>query len=207
MATDQLSLLDDDNSVERIQLNNADIRYYHRFITDHQAWFERLVSELQWQQSQIYIHGKTIAIPRLNAWYGDEGADYAYSGHQLVRHPWTASLKQLKSQLEQHLNCTFNSVLANYYRDGNDSVSWHADDEAELGEQPLIASLSFGDSRRFSLKAKATDSANRKPVHIDLASGSLLVMAGTTQQYYHHQIAKTRHSVAGRVNLTFRTIV
>lgn len=207
----QLSLLDSDNNLENISLAHADIRYYADFITDQQCWYEQLVKQLLWQQSHIQLYGKTVAIPRLNAWYGDCGANYGYSGQQLHRQPWLALLQQLKHQLEQLLGCTFNSVLANYYRDGNDGVAWHADDEPELGEQPVIASLSFGATRRFSLKAKPTAWGKaKKPnraLHLDLAGGSLLVMAGRTQQFYYHQIAKTQRPVAGRVNLTFRSIV
>lgn len=203
----QLSLITSDTDFEQLNVTNADIRYYADFIADHQYWFDLLAAQTLWQQSEIHVYGNSVSIPRLNAWYGDEGAEYAYSGHQLVRHPWTAALQQLKNKLEVALCCTFNSVLINYYRDGNDSVSWHADDEPELGDKPTIASLSFGATRRFSLKPKPGTSNNHKPLHINLAGGSLLVMRGQTQQFYLHQIAKTQHLVSGRINLTFRTII
>lgn len=204
---EQLSLIASDNDFETLNLVDADIRYYANFISDHQQWFDRLASQIQWQQSEIQLYGKSLLIPRLNAWYGDQGAEYAYSGQQLVRNPWTTALQALKAKVEQRLYCSFNSVLANYYRNGNDGVSWHADDEPELGCTPLIASLSFGATRRFSLKPKSGTQLGERPLHIDLAGGSLLVMADKTQQFYHHQIAKTKHAVAGRINLTFRTVI
>ena len=203
----QASLFGDDNQLQIINLPKADIRYYPSFINDHQHWFQKLSTSIDWVQSPITVYGKTIPIPRLNAWYGDLDADYSYSGHQLSRNEWTDDLQTLKLKIETTLNSRFNSVLANWYRDGNDSVSWHADDEPELGYQPVIASLSFGETRRFSLKPKANTDIKHGTQHLDLEGGSLLVMAGDTQAYYHHQVAKTRRNVAGRINLTFRTII
>lgn len=188
-----------------LQLPGASISYLSGFIDDHQACYQQLKEAIAWQQDQIVMYGNSLPIPRLNAWYGDEGMDYSYSGIALSARPWNQSLLTLKRQLETHLNTRFNSVLANYYRDGNDSVGWHADDEPELGPTPLIASVSFGQARRFSLRHKTDRSL---PVqHLELAGGSLLVMTGDTQRHWQHQLAKTRDSIAGRINLTFRTIV
>jgi alkylated DNA repair dioxygenase AlkB len=199
----QSSLFTDD--VVPLVVPDAQLSYQPGFINDHRRWYEQLRQSICWQQDRITLYGQDMPIPRLNAWYGDEGMDYSYSGIQLKARPWNEPLLDLKRQLERSLNVTFNSVLANYYRDGNDSVSWHADDEPELGSQPLIASLSFGEPRRFSLRHKTDRSL---PVqHIDLEGGSLLVMAGETQRYWHHQLPKSRHSIAGRINLTFRSII
>ena len=152
------------------------------------------------------MYGKPVLIPRLNAWFGDDEANYGYSGIRLKRNAWFAELLDLRNQIQQTFDYSFNSVLANLYRDGNDSVGWHSDDEKELGRQPVIASLSFGDTRRFSLRPKKL--ANHKPVHIDLQAGSLLLMAGDTQHYWLHQLAKTKQQgLRGRINLTFRNIV
>lgn len=197
------------SSPQCLDLPQADVRYYPHFIEDEGRYFKRLKSELQWHQDTLQMYGKPVLIPRLNAWYGDAGAAYSYSGLDLTPLPWTDTLSQLKSQLEQSLAAdfgavTFNSVLANLYRDGRDSVSWHSDDEPELGAQPLIASLSFGATRRFSLRLRGRKD---RPTHIDLGAGSLLVMAGTTQRYWHHQLPKTNSAVAERINLTFRSIV
>ena len=191
------------NQPQVLDLPHADICYYENFIADESAVYQRLLNDLQWQQDTIQMYGKPVLIPRMNAWYGDKGAAYSYSGLKLDPIPWTDSLLTLKQAVEQLLNIRFNSVLANYYRDGTDSVAWHSDDEPELGVNPIIASLSFGASRRFSLRQRKQPTA---PVHIDLDGGSLLVMAGETQQYWHHQVPKTRKPVAGRINLTFRTI-
>ncbi|ARN75836.1 alpha-ketoglutarate-dependent dioxygenase AlkB family protein [Oceanicoccus sagamiensis] len=184
-------------------LPQADISYYEDFIADEAQVYQQLLADLQWHQDTIQMYGKPVLIPRMNAWYGDKEAAYSYSGLKLTPIPWTESLLLLKQTVEQQLNRRFNSVLANYYRDGADSVAWHSDDEAELGLNPVIASLSFGATRRFSLRRKKQQQA---PIHIDLHGGSLLVMAGQTQQYWHHQIAKTTKPVAGRINLTFRSI-
>jgi alkylated DNA repair dioxygenase AlkB len=199
----QSSLFADD--VVPLVIPDGQLSYQPEFINDHRQWYEQLRQSICWQQDRIKLYGQDMPIPRLNAWYGDEGMDYSYSGIQLKARPWSESLLALKNQLESALNVTFNSVLANYYRDGKDSVSWHADDEAELGSQPLIASLSFGETRRFSLRHKTDHSLAVQ--HIDLEGGSLLVMAGVTQRYWHHQLPKTRYSIAGRINLTFRSII
>ena len=201
-SASQLSLLSHGKHLETIVLENADIRYYPNFIANHQQWFDFLAAHIQWQQSQINVYGKTITIPRLNAWYGDEGADYSYSGHQLIRNPWIAPLEKLKAILEQQLNSSFNSVLVNYYRDGNDGVSWHADDEPELGAQPVIASLSFGAFFFLSFKHKQS----KQVVSLMLKPGSLLEMKGVTQKYWLHRLPPTKKIFDARINLTFRTI-
>ena len=187
-----------------LDLPHAEISYYENFIADQTVVYQQLLNDLQWRQDTIRMYGKPVLIPRMNAWYGDNDAVYSYSGLSLSPIPWVDSLLVLKQLLEQQLNTPFNSVLANYYRDGADSVAWHSDDEAELGDNPIIASLSFGATRRFSLRQRQQQSA---PVHINLQGGSLLVMAGETQQYWQHQIAKTAKPVAGRINLTFRRII
>ncbi len=150
------------------------------------------------------MYGKAVPIPRMNVWYGDAGSAYSYSGLDLSPIPWTPLLLRLKNQLEDFLNTRFNSVLANHYRDGNDGVAWHSDDEPELGATPLIASLSLGATRRFSLRSRID--STEPPSHSELAGGSLLVMAGETQRCWQHQIPKTKKPVAGRINLTYRTV-
>ena len=186
-------------------LSGADICYYEDFIDNQQAVYQALLEQLSWSQDTIQMYGKPVLIPRLNAWYGDKTASYSYSGLDLSPLKWTQDLLTLKDKVEDFLAARFNSVLANHYRDGDDSVAWHSDDEKELGGQPLIASLSFGANRRFSLRSRVNK--QQPAVHIDLAGGSLLVMAGDTQRYWQHQLAKTTKPVAGRINLTFRTII
>ncbi len=192
------------SAVNNLALPNAEVRYYPDFIEHEEALFEQLVTEICWQQDTLEMYGKPIPIPRLNAWYGDAGADYSYSGIYLRPLVWTPLLSSLKANVESFLNSRFNSMLANFYRDQNDSVAWHSDDEKELGYQPLIASLSFGQSRRFSLRHKSDPALNT--VHMELEGGSLLVMAGETQSHWQHQVAKLTAPCEGRVNLTFRHV-
>ncbi|EKD08690.1 MULTISPECIES: alpha-ketoglutarate-dependent dioxygenase AlkB family protein [Limnospira] len=165
--------------------------------------FGELYKSINWRQEQIKIFGKIRPIPRLTAWYADEGKSYTYSGIEHHAQPWNPTLKSIKSQVEDIAEVTFNSVLINLYRDGKDSMSWHSDDEPELGKNPIIASVSLGGTRRFSGKHKI--SKDRK-FHIDLTSGSLLLMKGETQHFWQHQIPKTSRVVEPRINLTFRMV-
>lgn len=163
--------------------------------------FEDLSSNVNWKQEIIQFFGKKMPIPRLTAWYGDEGISYTYSGIEQHPQPWNTTLKFIKSKVEEIAKVSFNSVLINLYRHGKDSVSWHSDDEPELGKNPIIASVSFGATRRFSLRHKHYK--NHK-IAIDLTSGSLLLMQGETQHFWQHQIAKTAKEIQPRINLTFR---
>lgn len=159
--------------------------------------------ELDWRQDEISLYGKQILIPRLQAWYGDKESFYQYSGLSLTPTPWTERLLILKKKVENNLECSFNSMLANLYRDQKDSVSWHSDDEQELGLRPTIASLSFGAERVFQLKHKKTGERFKLP----LQSGSLLIMAGDTQRYWQHAVLKQQRHIGPRINLTFRKII
>lgn len=188
---------------EIIQLPDASICYHPDFVSHHQALFEQLLENTEWQQDVIQMYGKAVTVPRLSAWYGDSDKDYHFSGLHLKPKPWSGLLDHFRRQLNKQLGCCFNSVLANYYRDGKDSVAWHSDDELELGAKPCIASLSFGATRRFSLKHKQTG----QTAHIDLAGGSLLVMEGDTQHYWLHQVAKSKGCHLPRINLTYRMIM
>ena len=194
------------SQAQRLRLPDAEVDFYPDFFQQQQQrCFDQLRDELQWTQDEITMFGKPVLIPRLNAWYGDSDAHYRYSGLQLTPIPWTSALLEVKQHIEKFLHCQFNSVLANYYRDGKDSMGWHSDDERELGERPLIASLNLGGTRRFSLRHRYN---KQLPVtHIQLEGGSLLVMQGDTQRNWHHRVAKTAKPVAPRINLTFRTIV
>ena len=189
----------------RLQLPDADLRYCEGFLPDSPSLYARLLQEIDWRQDTITLYGRPVLIPRLNAWYGDPGAHYSYSGLALQPLPWTPALRDIKGRVESLLGESFNSALVNLYRDGRDSVSWHSDDEYELGDEPLIASVSLGATRRFSLRHRHDKSLDT--VHLDLQDGSLLVMAGATQRHWSHQVPKTRAAVGGRINLTFRRIL
>ncbi|GAA0362048.1 alpha-ketoglutarate-dependent dioxygenase AlkB [Bowmanella denitrificans] len=157
---------------------------------------------LAWRQDHIKLYGKVVKIPRLQAWYGDAGTQYRYSGLTLSPEHWTAELSALKLACEQACGQRFNAVLANWYRSGDDSMGWHSDDEPELGRNPVIASVSLGVCRNLDFRHKGTGQTHRLP----LQHGSLLIMSGPTQSHWQHGIAKTRRVIGERINLTFRYI-
>ena len=165
------------------------------------AVLEQLIAETDWRSDTITLWGKQFLQPRLTAWHGT--AAYTYSGLTLAPQPFTALQQQIRAAVEAVTGCTFNSVLLNYYRDGRDSMGMHSDDEAELGHDPAIASVSFGGARTFVLKHKASGERLR----LELTDGSVLLMAGSLQRHWSHGINKTTRDVGERVNLTFRTIV
>ena len=166
-------------------------------------WFESCLHDLDWETGFITIFGKTHQIPRLQAWYADNEVEYTYSGKKLQRHNWNNLLLEIKEKIENITSFKFNSVLANLYRDGNDSMGLHSDDEKELGKKPVIASLSLGEAREIYFKHK-----NKKlNLIIPQASGQLLVMHGKTQEYWKHEIKKTKKIKKPRINLTFRNII
>jgi alkylated DNA repair dioxygenase AlkB len=189
-----------------IPLRDADIHYYPCFFAQKTAdwYFQTLQSEVPWERRELFFFGKRHLEPRLTAWYGDEGAQYSYSGTTRDPKPWTPPLREIKQAVEQVAGVWYNSLLVNLYRDGKDSVSWHSDDEAGLGRNPSIASVSFGAVRSFQLRHRQDKHLRHT---IDLAHGSLLVMAGPTQHYWRHQVPKTSRVVEPRINLTFRRIV
>ncbi len=165
--------------------------------------FKQLQSELGWQEEAIFIYGKRLKVPRLMCWYGDAEAAYRYSGVNHQPLPWTLALQAVREKIEQRCECAFNSVLANLYRDGQDSMGCHADDEKELGQNPVIASLSLGDERLFKLHHKS----GKEKLDIVLGHGDLLVMAGEMQHHWMHSVPKTKKAKSPRINLTFRKIM
>ena len=167
----------------------------------------QLLDEVPWQSHDLVLFGKKMTEPRLSAWVGDEGVSYTYSGVRRVPGAWTRTLAELRHLCESTLasmfpDVRFNSVLANLYRSGDDSMGWHADDESELGPTPVIASVSFGDERRFDFRHRASG----ETVSVPLPHGSLLVMSGATQMHWKHRLAKTKASRSPRVNLTYRYV-
>ena len=194
------------SSIETLALPDAEIILYEGFFSaaesDH--LFAELLATTRWEQSHLKIYAKEIAEPRLTAWYGDEGKSYTYSGITRQPLPWTPALLQIKERVEAVVQTTFNSVLLNRYRDGRDSIGWHQDNEPELGQNPVIASVSFGATRRFQLRHKRRKDVSR--VDLNLTHGSLLIMRGPTQHCWVHQLPKTAQPVGQRINLTFRVI-
>jgi alkylated DNA repair dioxygenase AlkB len=192
--------------VQDLNLPDADVCLYPSFFSVAEAdrLFVELMNATDWRQEALTLYGKSINFPRLTAWYGDEGSTYVYSGIKNTPLPWTLAILEVKRAIEPVSGVAFNSVLLNRYRTGKDSVAWHADDEPEFGERPVIASVSFGSTRTFQFKHK-----KRKELRasIELTHGSLLIMRGGTQANWLHQIPKTARPVGERVNLTFRAIV
>jgi len=192
---------------DTIELNlpDSDIRYYPEVYDPAHAshLFTTLMSETPWRANTITVFGKTYDQPRMTAWYGEEGKSYSYSNIVMHPIPFTEQLLEIRSKIESLTEEQFNSCLLNLYRDGQDSNGWHSDDEKELGHEPVIASLSFGQSRVFHLRHKQEKSLKHK---IELTSGSLLMMRGATQHNWQHQIPKTKRKIDPRINLTFRFI-
>lgn len=192
---------------ERIPMPDAEVFYLARLALaapDGQL-LGQLIAEIPWRREDVVMWGRRIPQPRLTAWYGDPGASYAYSGIELAPLPWTPILLDIKSRIEEAVGAIFNSVLLNFYRDHQDSIGFHSDNEPELGKQPVIASLSLGAARTFVLKHKTLK--NVEPVRLRLASGSLLLMRGDTQRCWRHGVPKESRPCGPRINLTFRQII
>ena len=162
-----------------------------------------LIEETEWIQPVIKMGKRTIESPRLAAWHGDPGAVYTYSGFRNTPAPWTPTLQKIRKNLAHSTGVEFNSVLLNYYRSGSDSMGWHRDNERELGPEPVIASISLGESRRFRMQ-HIKDKQQRWDAYLD--HGSALIMAGSTQQYWRHCLPKSKSCNGNRINLTFRQV-
>jgi alkylated DNA repair dioxygenase AlkB len=188
-----------------LHLPDADIVYVPSFFTSDVAseLYLDLLREIPWQQDNIKVFGKEFAQPRLTALFGNDGKPYSYSNITMQPNPWNLLLQKIKFHVESVAEINFTTVLLNYYRDGQDSNGWHSDNEKELGLNPTIASVSLGSERLFQLKHNTNPSLRQ---NILLEHGSLLIMKGTTQHFWKHQIPKTNKPVGGRINLTFRVI-
>lgn len=199
--------LDSNRDFERHDLGNAQIDEYPAAFESEQALklADRLINEIPWHQDSIVIAGAPRLVPRLQCWMGDAESHYGYSGIRLSPEPWSEVVMSIKRRLFDLTSLNFNSVLLNYYRDGKDSVAWHADDERELGAQPIIASLSLGAQRDFQLCPKGSSSRAVK-ARLKLTNGSLLVMGKGLQNHWLHQVPKAKNVVEPRINLTFRNI-
>ncbi len=187
-----------------IPISDGELNYWPNLFDNQncKAIFTELL-ELPWQQNRVRIFNNWYLTPRLESLHGEIETTYSYSGQILKTQVLTPLLFELKTLVEELTGHTFNVVLVNYYRNGEDSNGWHADNEPELGQNPVIASLSFGVERRFDLKHKFKGDQ----VQIHLKNGSLLLMSGPIQHFWKHQIAKSKKISEGRINLTFRRIV
>ena len=187
-------------------LGKPQIQYAKNFLETSYAsrLMDRLKKNVEWHQPRIFIYGRWVQSPRLAAWYGDKGAVYRYSNMINEPLPWIDELLDLRSMVVQACGNRFNSVLANYYRSGADSMGWHSDDESELGPDPLIASVSLGGDRRFLFRHRKDKHAAKHEVTLE--HGSLLVMDRSVQSEWQHAIPKTKREVLPRINLTFRYV-
>lgn len=190
---------------QEFAISDADVVLYSDFfgVQESDRYFQDLRNTIHWRQDKIKLFGKEYDQPRLVAWYADAGKTYTYSNISMQPEAWTSSLISIKHRIEESVELSFNSVLINYYRHGRDSMSWHSDDEPELGQNPAIASVSFGAERVLHFRHKLT----QDKVKIRLPHGSLLIMQGATQHFWQHQIPKTTKAIAPRMNLTFRWIL
>jgi alkylated DNA repair dioxygenase AlkB len=188
-------------------LPDAEIEYFPEFFSREKSlnFLPQLIDTIKWKQNTIKMYGKENPVPRLEAWYGDPGKSYAYSGIRMEPSTWTDELNEIKRSIESEVAISFNSVLINYYRDGQDRVAWHSDDEKELGKNPVIGSVSFGAERTFKLRHKQYKENNLKQ-SIVLKNGSFLLMKGATQHHWMHEIPRTAKPIGPRINLTFRVI-
>jgi len=190
---------------EIVAHNGLKIRIEEDFFNsvDSKKLLKKFISKLPWESMIIKIFGKDTKIPRLQCWIGDEGCEYRYSGKQLNRQIWSQDLIMIRKKIYEELNIDFNSVLANYYRDGKDSMGWHSDDEKELGPNPTIASISFGSERDLVFRNKIS----KETLAIPQTNGSLILIDGETQKNWQHSIKKTQKLIGPRINLTFRNII
>lgn len=191
--------------VINLNMKDADVVYYPHFFNKELSdyYFKTLLKTIEWQQDTITVFGKSYLQPRLTALYGNNNAPYTYSNITMYPKTFTKELLEIKQHIEKETETTFTSCLVNLYRNGQDSNGWHADNEKELGEQPVIASITFGTERIFHLKHKH-DSHQRTKILLN--HGSLLLMKGNTQKNWLHQLPKTKKIVGERINLTFRII-
>ena len=188
-----------------IVIPDAEVFLYPSLLSYHEAnqLFDTLKKNIIWEKQKIKLYGEVHDVPRLTAWYGDPNKSYIYSGIKLNTNPWNAVLLKIREKIEKISKIKFNSVLLNLYRSGSDSVSWHSDDEPELGRNPVIGSLSLGETRQFQMKHKFNRDLKQK---ILLQHGSFLLMRGKTQHHWLHQIPKRKNLKGERINLTFRVI-
>lgn len=195
-----------ETELQELELSpNSWISYSPHWLQTPQAnqLMASLCKSLQWEEGQIRMFGQWLSIPRQHAWYGDTQASYGWSGQRAEPLPWVPELEQLRQALQQDSSALFNGVLANLYRDGQDCMHWHSDDEAELGQQPLVAAISLGAERRFSLRHKG----RTYPTHrLQLGHGSLLLMGGDCQHDWQHALPRSARVDKPRISLTYRYI-
>lgn len=194
-----------DNPATRFPFATGDLKLFPRAFAPEscRAWMAELIGGLAWHKDYHEIHGRRFPIPRLQAWVADDGLRYSYSNNLLETQDWTPLLSDMRRAVENLVGHAFNSVLITYYRDGDDHVTWHADDERELGDAPVIASLSLGARRAFEYKSRS----DGREEGLDLYEGDVLLMLPAFQHEWVHRVPAQPEVAGGRVNLTFRRVV
>ena len=195
----------DTSKIVKLQLQDAEIEYHPQFfgLEEANALFDKLYQNTQWIEEDIRVYGKIYKQPRLTAFFANNQKKYGYANISMTPQPFSPLLNSIKTKIEAATDTQFSSCLLNLYRDGQDSNGWHADDEKELGHNPVIASVSLGAERAFHLKHKKIKTLKHK---LNLQNGSLLLMKNETQHHWLHQIPKTKKPLGKRINLTFRLI-
>lgn len=183
-------------------LPDTELMLYDNFFTKEESdhYYTILLNNTPWRESAMEIYDKTVTIPRMISWYEDRDNP----GADLTKPDWTPELLLIKERVEKETQVQFNCVLLNLYRNGKDGVAWHSDREQNFGKDAIIASVSFGETRKFCLRHKFRKEIPQ--LEIPLYHGSLLLMAGTTQSFWQHQVPKTARDILPRINLTFRQI-
>ena len=172
-------------------------------VADCEHIYHRLLQEQNWPDNHYIVAGRQFTLPRLQTWHADPGIKYSYSNNLLETRSWTSLLSDIRAKIELYLDFSFNSVLVNWYRNGEDHVGWHADNERELGEQPFIVSLTFGAERLFEFRHKKSLESGR----LLLRSGTLLIMRPDFQHHWLHSVPIEKSFIEGRINLTFRKVI
>lgn len=211
MSQSDLFLTEDSRRVKQrdyqtFELDPGQLYFYNDFLNSQysQDLFKVLQSEINWQQPSLNFAGQEHKIPRLQAWYGDNPYAYTYSGKTFVAESWHPEILKIRNEINEATGYTFNSALCNLYRDGKDSVAWHADDEPELGHLAIIASFSLGETRPFQLRKKAD---HQQTFKLPLNHNDLIIMGPGVQNHWQHQVPKTSKRVGPRINITFRKII
>lgn len=200
-----IDLFSNDESVgSNLLPYDGEVLYYPNVFTAEKsaALMLAVLSQQNMKQDEVIVFGKKHVMTRLNALVGDNKLEYGYSNVKRIAEPWGLALTEIKKAIENLVNANFNSCLINHYPSGEDGMGWHADNEKELGVNPVIASVSFGAERKFSFKHNEQNSK----VDVFLQSGSLLLMKGTTQHNWKHTLPKSKKVKSPRMNLTFRNI-
>jgi alkylated DNA repair dioxygenase AlkB len=195
----------DQDRISNLLRKDGTVNYYRNVLTHNEAnrYFDLLLQNILWRNDEAVIFGKHIVAKRKVAWYGDSDYLYTYSNTTKQALVWTKELSDLKQRVEEVTGTKFNSCLLNLYHNGDEGIAWHSDDEKPLGENSIIASLSFGAERKFSFKHKHT----KQTISVVLEHGSLLIMKDATQTNWLHSLPKSKKITRPRINLTFRTIV